>query len=107
MSFLMMVNYKAHLTKETRFAISECACVFIPLPSNMTSKLQILDVGVNKPFKNYYEHQRDKWAVENEHAQKVSRKLCAEWTCNAWEDLKESTVINTARKIGFIDLTLD
>lgn len=102
----MMDNYKAHLTKETRFAISECGCVFIPLPPNMTSKLQVMDVGVNKPFKNYYEHQRDMWQVENEHAQKVSRKLCAEWTCAAWEDLKESTIINTARKIGFIDLNL-
>lgn len=102
----MMDNYKAHLTKETRFAISECGCVFISLPPNMTSKIQVMDVGVNKPFKNYYEHQRDMWQVENEHAQKVSRKLCAEWTCAAWEDLKESTIINTARKIGFIDLNL-
>ena len=92
-SLLMMDNYKAHLTKETRFAISECGCVL---------KLQILDVGVNKPFKNYYEHQKDMPAVQHEHDRKVSRKLCVEWTCEAWEDLKKSTIINTAQIIGFL-----
>ena len=40
----------------------------------MTPKLQILDVGVNKPFKNYYERQKDA-LNENARLRKTSRNL--------------------------------
>lgn len=33
---------------------------------------------------------------------KVTRKLCSEWISNAWESVKETTILNTCKKIGFI-----
>jgi hypothetical protein len=48
----------AHLTTETRNAMHEEGCIFIPLLANSTSKVQLFDVGINKPFKNNYKRQR-------------------------------------------------
>jgi hypothetical protein len=52
LSLFMMDNFSAHLPKSVRQAISECGALQVMLPPNMTSRVQILDVGINKPFKN-------------------------------------------------------
>lgn len=109
LTVVMMDNFNAHLTKPTRDAMAKIGVVFIQLPPNCTSVLQILDVGVNKPFKNYYEFQRDQWFMDYIHANTdnyevpaVSRKLCAEWSANAWEKVRRGTILKSAAKIGFI-----
>ena len=108
-SVVMMDNWKAHLTKPTRDAMSALGVVFLQLPPNCTSVVQILDVGVNKPFKNYYERQRDHWLLEYTQqngiytAPSVTRKQCAEWSANAWEQVRQLTILKTAAKIGFIE----
>jgi hypothetical protein len=63
----------------TRAALADIGCILVPLPANATSSLQILDVGVNKPFKDYYKREKESWQVENIVENKVSRELCASW----------------------------
>ena len=106
---VMMDNYKAHLTKPTRNAMAELGVVFIQLPPNCTSVVQILDVGVNKPFKDYYSWQRDQWMLNYINSNSsyivpgVSSAQCAEWASDAWDEVRSDTIVNTARKIGFFN----
>ena len=38
-----------------------------------TSKLQVLDVGVNKPFKGFVRNAYEEWMVAHPHGTKVKR----------------------------------
>ncbi|EPZ32072.1 hypothetical protein O9G_005323 [Rozella allomycis CSF55] len=48
-----MDNFSAHKTPEVAALLNEKNITALFLPSNMTSVLQPLDVGCNKPFKDY------------------------------------------------------
>lgn len=70
----------------------------------MTRRVQILDVGVNKPFKDYMSAYFNDHITENVHDNpKVTRKMMSKLIANAWEQVKVSTIINTCKKIGYID----
>lgn len=71
----MMDNYTAHLTGPVRDALHANGVLLLPLPPNTTSLVQILDVGVNKPFKDYYRREMQIWQVENETENKVQSFL--------------------------------
>lgn len=100
-SILMLDNFKAHLTKPVKDALSKLGCFHIPLPANTTSVTQILDVGVNAPFKANYKAAYLNWMAnqENRLKAKVSRQLCAKWMSDSWENVTFETIKNTSRKI--------
>jgi predicted DNA-binding protein (MmcQ/YjbR family) len=102
MSIVMYDNFKAHMTSESRRAVSNIGCLLMQLPANTTSVNQVLDVGVSKPFKGFYEDKRDEWMLSVNVDSKVSREQCATWLAEAWENVASSTITNTARKIGFL-----
>jgi hypothetical protein len=41
---------------------------------NYTSKIYVLDFGVNKPFREYIRDAYEKWMVANPHGTKVKRQ---------------------------------
>jgi hypothetical protein len=63
--------------------------------------VQILDVGVNKPFKDYYRNAVLNWKVQHGNRAKPGRRECAEWIANAWDKIRAETITNTCRSIGF------
>jgi hypothetical protein len=79
----------------------------------MTSKVQILDVGINKPFKS---HMRNSWFVKYDFrlphllnvieddtmSIKVTRTDMSKWIGDAWDKITANTIIKTSKKIGFI-----
>ena len=101
----MLDNFKAHLTKPVKDALSKLGCIQIALPANTTSVTQILDVGVNAPFKSYYKTEYLNWLADQENRlkAKVTRKLCAKWMSDSWEIISSETIKNTSRKI-FVDV---
>ncbi len=84
------------------------------VPGGGTSKLQVLDVGVNKPFKD---KMKSLWTlnmvamIQEAKAAgqmnaigwkpKVSREMLADWCLEAWDSITVETITNTWRKIGF------
>jgi hypothetical protein len=104
LGLLMMDNFSAHGTQLTRSSLADNCCLLSMLPPNMTSRVQILDVGVNKPFKDYMRAYFNDYITEHVHDNpKVTREMMSKWIANAWEQVKVSTIINTCKKIGFID----
>ena len=52
--------------------LAECNTVVDFIPPGYTSKLQILDIGINKPFKNHLRNAYEEFMMEQE--QKEQRK---------------------------------
>ena len=83
-------------------ALSKLRVIVVKIPESCTSQAQILDVGVNKPFKNLMCRFRYCYLVDNPDAT-VTRELVGKWIADSWENLNGDIVINTTRHIGFYD----
>jgi hypothetical protein len=69
------------------------------IPKGYTCKLQLMDVGINKPVKNYINHQFYKWLVANI-GEKSKRQDVSWWIWNGWCQLSSTTVRNSWRGCG-------
>ena len=57
-ALLSLDTFSGHLTDSVRKAFSKCNTKLLVIPGGCTSVLQLLDLSINKPFKNYI---RDMW----------------------------------------------
>jgi hypothetical protein len=108
--FLLLIDEaSSHLTAEVMKCIGELRTILVVVPGGYTSKLQIMDVGINKPFKQYYEDSSEEfvrnWVYRHEAGvkPKPTRVDIAKWVSNAWNSITKATVMNTWRKCGYID----
>jgi hypothetical protein len=104
----MMDNFGAHLPKSVRKALAELCALQVMLPSNMTSRVQVLDVGLNKPFKDRLQDQYDEFLLDHIETSdncriKITREIISEWVSKAWADIPASIIKNTSRHVGFTD----
>jgi hypothetical protein len=107
--FLLLIDEaKAHLTAKVMRAIGTCRTILEIIPGGYTSRLQPVDVGVNKPFKKYYgdcsEEFVRRWICNNVAGVKP-KPICVEvakWIDTAWKAIRRETILNTWRHIGFI-----
>jgi hypothetical protein len=91
--YLLWDAYKTHMMGSVRQRLastgSECDII---LPG-YTAKLQVLDVGVNKPFKDHY--RRQYIAHLDAGGGKPTRQLVAQWIIGAWDSITVQTITNT------------
>jgi hypothetical protein len=102
---LMMDNFSVHQTQKVRDNVSELGTLISMLPPNMTSRVQVLDVGINKPFKDNMRWFYSNFFVENAELNpkpKVTREIMAKWIADSWEMIRSDTILKTCSKIGFI-----
>ena len=73
----------------------------------MTSRVQMLDVGLNKPFKSQMLNFQRQFICdqddENIVKPKITRELMTKWIADSWESIGVAVIQNTARSIGFVD----
>jgi hypothetical protein len=105
---LLLDEARAHLTDKVVKRLSELKTILEIIPGGYTSKLQVLDVGINRPFKRYYEECSEefvrKWTSKNPPGvkPKPSRVDVANWIDESWKKITRGTILNTWRHIGFI-----
>jgi DDE superfamily endonuclease len=86
-------------------ALQECSTEVVFIPPGYTSKVQPMDVGVNKPYKGYtweryFVFLRSRLTVnETPHRYDVA---C--WVVEAWAKVTVRTILNTWRHIGIVAL---
>jgi hypothetical protein len=104
-SMLVMDAFRGHLTEEIKTRLKNKNCDLVVIPGGMTSQLQPLDVGVNKPFKDRIRTQYNQWLSENEHAltptgkiKRASAATLVEWISNAWKELKTDSITKSFLK---------
>ena len=73
------------------------------IPAGTTSRAQVLDVGINKPFKDAFKNKILHWMVDNRNQvdDKLGRPQIAEFITNAWEEITAESIKNSFRHIGF------
>ena len=65
-----MDEFQVHLMATRLNAIIYCGAAVDFICGGYTSKLQVLDIGVNKPFKGYVRDAHANWIVANPHGKK-------------------------------------
>jgi hypothetical protein len=102
-TYLLMDEFSVHLMTECVNSIQDCGTEVDFVLGGYTSKLQVLDVGVNKPFKDYIKQCYEQFMVQNVEERKVSRLDVAKWIQEAWGRVTIETIHNTWSSIGFIN----
>ena len=71
----------------------------------MTSQLQVLDVVVNKPFKDNLRKRYTEWLLSDDHAltptgklQKPAVRLLCTWILQAWDAISQESIVHGFKK---------
>jgi len=91
----------AHVVSSVKTAIAKCNTELEFVPKGYTSKCQVLDVGINKPFSDYIRSNVAQWQVLHDFNDKPLRQDVAQWIKMSWLEIKDSTIQNTWKHIGF------
>jgi DDE superfamily endonuclease len=80
--------------------VEACNTIVKFILEGYTSKLQVLDVGVNKPFKQYTRSEYMMLLQTRTHPRQLPRCLdVANWVIQAWEQISVETILNTGEKL--------
>jgi hypothetical protein len=65
-----------------------------------TGCVQILDKGVNRPFKSYAREEFENWMLTNLSSRHPTRGEVASWITTAWNKITQETIKNTWKYVG-------
>ena len=91
---LVWDSFRAHLSNLVRRTLqslnTECAVI----PGEMTGILQLLDVSINKPFKDRLRNKWQQWMISGEHTltasgrmRKAELNVICNWIKQAWDEI--------------------
>ena len=102
--------FKTRLGWTDSCTVHECSHVLKDLCKNQvevefilpayTERLQDLDIGINKPFKNAVNQEFERFLLENPENTKIQRHHMARWFSTAWSKTNVEEILNTWRSIG-------
>lgn len=104
-SLMLLDDFAAHKCTPVRDAFARYGAEVDIIPPSYTGRLQAVDVGINKPFKDRIRTLWDAWMIEELTARpgtapKVSRPLIRQWAVQAWREIPQEMITATWRKIG-------
>jgi hypothetical protein len=68
------------------------------VPAGYTGAVQILDKGINKPFKDYIKREQIQFMIDNPN-RKPKRQHVARWIASSWESISVESITNTWRSV--------
>jgi transposase-like protein len=99
-TYLIYDEFSVHLKREVLNATQRHGTQVDIIPGGYTGALQVLDKGVNKPFKDKLRQQHLQWLVDNNNNAKPKRHDVAKWVATAWEQITVPFITNTWHSIG-------
>jgi DDE superfamily endonuclease len=100
-TYLLMDEFLVQLMTTYGNAIKDCGSEVVYILGGYTSKLQVMDLGVNMPFKGYVREAHENLMIGNPENRKVRREDIVHWIQTGWEKVKLETITRTRNKIGF------
>ena len=95
-TMLIIDQMSAHIVPSVKKAVEDCGTLLEFIPKGYTSCLQVCDIGLNKPFKDYMRATVHEWMVfHGEVAVKPDRPTVSHWIDHAWNRTTAATIINT------------
>ena len=96
--YLSMDEFSAHMTPKVLNRFSELNTMVDFVVGGYTAKLQVLDVGINKPSKNFMRREYENFMLTNE-TQKPLRNHVSHWVSTAWSEITVANIKNTWKKL--------
>ena len=93
-----MDECSVHMCGECVQQIQSCGTDIEFITGGYTGKLQVLDVGINRPFKAIVREQYEQFMSQNE--RKATQLNVAQWIAFAWEKISIESITNTWTSIG-------
>lgn len=97
---LTLDSFRGHLTEAVKNKIKDLNTDLVVIPGGMTSQLQVLDVAVNKPFKDCLRQQYMDWLLSGDHTltptgkiRKPSVSQLLEWIVTAWRSITQESIV--------------
>ena len=108
-TLLILDAAQAHLTSAVRKALAELNTVLVIIPGGYTSKLQPMDVGANKPWKDRVRGAVEDWLFDHPTGTKPNRRFVSHWVKQSWDALKErpDIMVKTWKRIGYTGLVIE
>jgi len=97
-TYLIWDEFSVHLMRQTVQAVQESQTQVEFVPGGYTGAVQILDKGVNKPFKDYIKREQIQFMVDNPNM-KPKRPQVAQWISQSWQRVSVDTITNTWRSV--------
>ena len=76
---LIIDEAASHLTRKVKYEIAMCGTELEVIPGGYTSKLQVMDVGLNKPFKDRLRECVEEFTLIAPIGLKPTRKIVSKW----------------------------
>ena len=99
-TYLLVDEFSDHLMTTCCNIFKECGLEVGYILGHYTSKLQVMDVGVNKPFKGYVREAYENFMIGNPENRKVRREEIVQWIQTGREKVKVKTITRTWNRIG-------
>ena len=94
-----MDEFGVYLMSDIVNEIEDCGTQFDFVLAGYTSKLQVLDVGINKPFKDKMRVQFEEFICtpldDGARRPKITRLMISKWISNAWNGITVESIKNT------------
>lgn len=112
-SLLTLDSFKAHTTDGIEKKMQEHGTTYCVIPGGCTSKLQPLDVSVNKPFKQmlqgswaeYIHTAMDETADKTAKIKTATKQQVLDWVVSAWERMKDNKDLNVVKSFQVTGIT--
>jgi DDE superfamily endonuclease len=95
-TYLLLDKFGVHQCASVVEAFSRLNTEIEMIPAGYMAVLQAMDVGVNKPFKDYVQESFNGWCSrQDSDTTKPHRRDAAYWCLGTWNRVKQSTIVNT------------
>ncbi|XP_064095201.1 RUS family member 1-like [Macrobrachium nipponense] len=99
--------FRSHITENTKARLAKINTEIGVIPGGLTSLLQPLDVGLNKPFKDNVRQEWNNWMLHGEKSftkggtmRAPSLDVLCEFVVKSWDNVKKESVIKSFKKCG-------
>ncbi len=104
-SILLLDEFRCHTQPQVADQCAELGTMIKVIPGGYTSVLQVVDVGINKPFKDRFKSLFQEWQLENYDANNAvvpepSRMEILQWVEASWNGISGESILNTYQHVG-------
>jgi hypothetical protein len=99
-SYMIMGKFKLHLMSSCLNALQDTETEVDVVVGGYTGCVQILDKGINHPFKGYARENFEHWMMKNKTRRHPERGEVASWIDDAWSKITVRCIKNTWRSGG-------
>jgi DDE superfamily endonuclease len=97
-TLILLDDFSVHLTEKVKQGFTDCTTAVEYISPGYTSKLQLCNVGINKPFKDRLQREYDIWLTNHNADSRPKRQDIAYWINSSWNEITKRMITNSWRQ---------